>query len=56
MITVETEVRLILLYDYKIDLKMTRKINVVFGENPLSEWKAQFWFSKSRKGKIKSSS
>ena len=50
MITVETEIRLILLYEYKLDLKVARLINAVFGEDALSEWKAQFWFSKSRTG------
>jgi hypothetical protein len=54
MITVETEIRLTLLYEYKFDLKVTqvaRLINAVFGEDALSEWKAQFWCSKSRTGK-----
>jgi len=50
IITVETEIRLILLYEYKLDLKVNRKINAVLGEDALSEWKAQFWFSKSRTG------
>jgi len=50
MITVETETSLILLYQYKLNLKVTQKINAVFGEDALSEWKTQFWFSKSRTG------
>jgi hypothetical protein len=36
MITVETEIRLILLYEYKLDLKVTevaRLINAAFGED-----------------------
>ncbi|XP_066907319.1 histone-lysine N-methyltransferase SETMAR-like [Halyomorpha halys] len=53
MIPVETQIRSILLYEFKLGSKAAetaRKICSVFGEDVLSERKAQFWFSKFRGG------
>ena len=60
MITVETEVRLILLYEYKLDLKVTRKINAVLMKMSFLSRRPKFGFqnleretslSKTRLGK-----